>query len=340
MKISDIGESGIIEIFRKNFIMTSNIVMGVNTEKGVYNDAGVIKLDETNLLIVTTDMIGLKTHIPDIASPEQVGKKAITVNISDLAAMGAKPIGVVMSVGVPAFINISYLEKVAVGMGEAAKKYDTCVFGGDVNKTDDLILAGTALGITTEDKLFTRNNAEVGDIVCVTGPLGDSAAAYYAWKNQLELPLDVKKRLFPRFLEPEARIKESLKLRDLHIVSSCGDISDGLGWELYKTGQASGVGFLIYEENIPINKELFYVANKLEIDPMDMVLYHGEDFELLITIKREKWNEYGKKMHEFGVKLYRIGEVCDMKSGNRLIRKDNTESIIKNLGYDQFIKDN
>ena len=336
MKASDLGEDKIIEIFQKNFIKTPNIFLGINTKLGRYNDAGAIELDDEKLLIVTTDMIGLKTHIPRIMSSRQIGKKAITVNISDLAAMGAKPLGIVMSVGVPSEFKIISINKIAKGMNEAAQKYGTCIFGGDVNRTDDLILAGTAIGLTTKEKLFTRNYAKTGDIVCVTGSLGNSAAAYYAWKNNLKLSKEIEDILYSSFLEPVARIKESLLLRDLDVVSSCGDISDGLGWELFKTGQASKVGFKIYNDLLPINDSVLYVAKKLKKDPIDMVLYYGEDFELLLTIKKEKWNDISKKINKLDINLIKIGEVCDLRYGNNIIMKNDTKKIIKNVGYDQF----
>ncbi|MHA1270425.1 MAG: thiamine-phosphate kinase [Candidatus Helarchaeota archaeon] len=336
MNISHLTESKIIEIFRKNFTTTPNIFLGVNTNFGKYNDAGVIDIGDGRVLVVTTDMIGLKTHIPDIATPEQVGIKSVVVNISDLAAMGASPLGLVMAIGIPQECKIDYLDRLSKGMNRAAEEYSTCIFGGDVNMTDDIIISGTAIGITSKEKLFTRNNANIGDIVCVSGFLGSSAAAFYAWKNKLELPLNIRDELFPNLLEPIARLKESLILRDLNVVSSCGDISDGLGWELHKTGQASNVGFQIYEELLPIKKETIYVANSLKIDPLDLILYHGEDFELLITMNKNKWNNLKEKFKKYNINLIKIGEVCNKNEGITITKKDGNKDIIKNLGYDQF----
>jgi thiamine-monophosphate kinase len=336
MDIPYLNESSIIEIFRKNFTQRSNIFLGIKTDKGKFNDAGAIELDDNNLLVVTTDMIGSKTHFPDIGTPEQFGKKSITVNISDLAALGAKPMGLVISTGFPSDTERDIIEKIAFGMNQAAETYSTCIFGGDVNRADDIIIAGTAIGITTKEKILTRNTAQIGDILCVTGTLGDAAAGYYAWKNKLDLPKKIKNTLYPRFLEPTARIKEALILRDLDIISSCGDISDGLGWEIFKTGQASNVGFKIYEKLLPINEEVFFVAKLLKMDPLDMILYYGEDFELVLTIKREKWKNFTQEMNKLDLNVKKIGEVCDIKGGNRMIREDNTEITIKNIGYDQF----
>lgn len=336
MDIPHLNENSIIEIFRKNFTQKSNIFLGIKTDKGKFNDAGAIELDDNNLLVVTTDMIGSKTHFPDIGTPEQFGKKSITVNISDLAALGAKPLGLVISTGFPPNTDRDIIEKIASGMNQAAERYATCIFGGDVNKADDIIVAGTAIGITTKEKILTRNNAQVGDVLCVTGTLGDAAAGYYAWKNKLDLPKKIKDVLYPRFLEPTARIKEALILRDLDIISSSGDISDGLGWELFKTGQASNVGFKLYENLLPVNQEVIYVAKLLKKDPLDMILYYGEDFELVLTIKKEKWANFSQNMNKLDQNLKKIGEVCEIKDGNKMIRENNTEITIKNIGYDQF----
>lgn len=143
-------------------------------------------------------MLVRKTDVPDIMTPEQVGFKAVTMNVSDVAAMGAEPIGFLFSLGLPEGLDEDYIEGIARGIGEALDYYKIPVLSADTNEADDLIIDGIALGKTK--RLLTRSGAKPGDLVCVTGDIGRAFAGYLVWKYGLEVSESTRKALYEKFL--------------------------------------------------------------------------------------------------------------------------------------------
>ncbi len=327
----ELGEIKIIELFRKHFDTQPHIYMGVKNPTGIHEDAGAIRLGGKKLLVVTTDLIGKKTHVPPQMTLFQMGWKAVIVNISDLAAMGAEPLGLVFSIGLPKEISEEEIEDIAKGMNSAAKVYNTCVFGGDTNQTDDIILAGTAVGLTTEDQIFLRGGAQENDIIAVTGWIGDTALGLYCLKKQVQ----IKEEMLQGVLEPKARLTEALALRTLGAITSAGDITDGLALELHKIGEASQTGMQIEEELLPIREEVKEISQTHGLKPIDLALYIGEDFELVLTIKPDKWQAVRKRCEELNMKITQIGRVI---SGREVVMKTENSKIVplEKRGYDQF----
>ncbi|MHA1129582.1 MAG: thiamine-phosphate kinase [Candidatus Helarchaeota archaeon] len=329
--VRELGEIKIIELFRKYFETQPHIFMGVGNPTGIHEDAGAIRLEEKKLLVVTTDLIGKKTHVPPSMTLRQMGRKAVIVNISDLAAMGAEPLGLVFSVGFPNDIKVEQIEAIARGMNEAAKAYNTCIFGGDTNKTDDIILAGTAIGLTDEDHILLRSGAHENDIIAVTGWIGDAALGLYCLKNHLQIDSEVLQST----LEPKARLTEALALNKLEAITAAGDITDGLALELYKIGEASKKGMIIEEKKLPIQKSVKETAQTHGLNPIDLALYIGEDFELLLTIKPDKWHLVQKTCAELNLQITQIGKVTAEK---KIVMESIDGKIIElqKKGYDQF----
>ncbi|NVM31413.1 MAG: thiamine-phosphate kinase [Candidatus Helarchaeota archaeon] len=327
----ELSEIRIIEIFRKYFKTQPRVYMGVADPKGLQEDAGAIRLGNKKLLVVTTDLIGKKTHIPPKMTLFQMGRKAVIVNISDLAAMGAEPLGIVFSVGLPRDITIEEVENLAKGMNAGAEEYNTCVFGGDTNQADDIILAGTAVGLTTEEQILLRSGAQENDIVAVTGWIGQAALGLYFLKKEI----NVDENLLKSVLEPQARLSEALALNKLNAITSAGDITDGLALELHKIGEASEKGILIQEEKLPIREEVKSLARAQNLDPVEIALHVGEDFELVLTITPEKWPTVKKRCDEMNLKITQIGTVT--KDKEILMESSQGELIpLKKEGYDQF----
>ena len=328
----DIGEIQIIEIFRKYCENLPHIFLGVASPTGIYEDVGAIELGNRRLLIVKTDMIGKKTHIPPKMTYFQMGRKAVVVNMSDLAAKGAEPLGLVFSVGLPSDISIEEIEAIAKGMGTAAKEYHTCIIGGDTNRTDDVILAGMALGVTTKDKILLRSGAQENDIVAVTGCIGGAAIGLYALLHDLE----IKQSLLKYILEPRARLAESLSLANMKLLSSAGDISDGLALELHKTSDASNKGMLIEESQLPIDEDIkeFALTNGLNL--IDMTLHVGEDFELLYTLPPKNWDKVKRQCEAMDLKITNIGRVTADHKIQMKTREGNIVPI-KRKGFDKFL---
>lgn len=271
-------ESEIIELFLKHLKRHGELPLG--------DDAGALKIGD-EWLVATNDMLVRKTDVPDIMTPEQVGFKAVTMNVSDVAAMGAEPIGFLFSLGFPEGLDEDYIEGIARGIGEALDYYKIPVLSADTNEADDLIIDGIALGKTK--RLLTRSGAKPGDLVCVTGDIGRAFAGYLVWKYGLEVSESTRKALYEKFLEPIARVKEGIILSKS--ANSAIDISDGLSKELHLISKMSGVGIEISSGKLPIRGEVYEVAEVIGKSPVELALASGEEFELLFTVPPEKISE-------------------------------------------------
>ncbi|NJF25438.1 thiamine-phosphate kinase [Thermococcus sp. Bubb.Bath] len=267
-------ESEIITLFLKHLKKQGDLPLG--------DDAGALRMGH-EWLVATNDMLVRKTDVPDIMTPEQVGFKAVTMNVSDVAAMGAKPVGFLFSLGIPAGLGADYLEGIARGIENALEFYDVPVLSADTNEADDLIIDGIALGIT--GKPLTRSGAKPGDLVCVTGDLGRALAGYLVWRHNLEVPKDIRNSLYEKFLSPKARVSEGILLGG--IANAAIDVSDGLSKELYLLAGMSGVRIRISSARLPIREEVVKVAETLSLDPVEVALSSGEEFELLFTVTSE-----------------------------------------------------
>lgn len=290
-------ESEIIDLFLRHLKRQGDLPLG--------DDAGALRFGD-KWLVATNDMLVRKTDVPDVMTPEQAGFKAVTMNVSDVAAMGAEPVGFLFSLGVPTGLDAEYLEGIARGIGEALNFYGIPVLSADTNEADDLIIDGIALGVT--ERLLTRSGARPGDLVCVTGDLGRALAGLLVWKHDIEVSEKTKKALYDKFLEPRARVREGVSLSK--VASSAIDISDGLAKELHLIAKMSGVGIEIRPESIPIRDEVAEVAEILGLSPLEIALASGEEFELVFTVSPElvdamdfKFSVIGQVMEGNGVYL-------------------------------------
>ena len=264
-------EREIIELFMRHLKLQGDLPLG--------DDAGAIKW-ESEWLVVTNDMLVRTTDVPDIMTPEQVGFKVFTMNVSDVAAMGATPIGFLFSIGVPRDFEMEYLEGISRGIAKASEFYRTPIISADTNEACDLIIDGIALGKTK--RLLTRSSAKIRDLVCVTGDIGRALAGLKVYFESLEVGERTRKVLYEKLLEPKARVKEGVVLG--RYANSAIDISDGMSKELHLIAKMSGVKILIDSEKLPIRKEVFEVADLLGLDPIEIALASGEEFELIFTI--------------------------------------------------------
>ena len=262
-----------------------NITYKGEVVKGIGDDCAVFKVGDS-YLTVTTDMMFRSTHLPDILTPFQIGMRVVTATVSDIAAMCAKPLGVVISMGLPR-VERGFLLDLIKGIDCACRRYSCPLVGGDTNKAKELTLCGTALGITDnpvyrggkvgEDIMITYN---VGRVYCALEILrmrdrGEiSRKTFYSlWEEYPDI--------MGKLLEPTARVKEGLLLN--RYVGSCCDISDGLKKELFYVGN-----FEISSKKLlsAVPKDVIEFCDRFQIDPIHAALNSGEEFELLFTTRR------------------------------------------------------
>ncbi|MFQ5887928.1 MAG: thiamine-phosphate kinase [Candidatus Hydrothermarchaeales archaeon] len=329
MKLSDIGERKLIEIFAKEFRKNrcENVVVGIG------DDATVLSWDDENYLVISNDMISKGSHIPKEMSPRQTGKYVVNINLSDIASMGAKPLSLVFSFGLPPDLDEDFVVELSEGINEACKEHETCILGGDTKEHSEIMISGTAFGIVGRDRLLTRSGAQIGDLVCVTGSIGLAAAGFYALVNDLNLEKNVRERAIKAALEPKARIREGIILG--RYANACIDISDGLAYSLYEISRMSNVGTMIHEDKVPVDEDVKTISRLLEIKTDEVIFHKGGDYELLFTISPEKYNRLVEKMDEIGTTVSQIGEVT--KEGLKLLNSRKEIIDLEPRGYESFV---
>ena len=321
-KLSELGERNAIRLI-------SEILTKGNIAVGIGDDCAAIQLGK-DYLLVTTDMISQKTHILKEMTPFQIGWFVVAINLSDIAAKGGKPLGLVLSFGLPKNTNDIFLNNLTEGADKCATKFDTAIIGGDMKETSEITLCGSAIGIVKKEEFMPRKGAQVGDIVAVTGTIGKAGAGYYNLKYKI-LKKDVSKALF----EPVPRLKEGGALAKQKCVTSCMDISDGLSSSLYQLQELNGVGFEINRNNLPTSQELLQLSKEQQsLNIYDMALHFGGDYELLLTIPSKKFNKTKVSLKKIGATLTAIGTVIREKKV--LIVDGKVKKILENKGYEHF----
>ena len=286
--------------------------------------------DGEDYLVWTTDMLHRRADFPEIATGWQIGWMAAAVNLSDVAAMGALPTGLLSAAGIPPGTEVEYVEEIFAGMKDCARTFGTRILGGDLDSCDELTLVGTALGRVERDRVLRRRGARPGDLLCTTGTLGGAGAG-------LRVALEAEGKgigsdpglvaLTRRLLEPSPRMAEGRALALSGAATSMMDNSDGLVLSLYELAEASGVGFLLQEEMIPIDPLVALVAEDRE-DALDLALTAGGDFELVFTLRSDR---IGDAADACGLAV--IGTVAE--EGVILASAEGTEEL-RPRGYDQM----
>lgn len=324
-QLRTIGERKAVELITS--LLTPG---GKNVKVGPGDDCAAIQIGK-DYLVITTDMTTEKTHFPPNISPYQVGWYVVAINLSDLAAKGAKPLGVVVAAGLPKDYDTDFIEDMIDGMNSCATTYGTAIIGGDLKAHEHLTLTGTAIGSVPANEFMPRRGAHKGDILGMTGALGHAGAGYYTLKHEL-LP-EHEANLIGLF-EPKPKLAEGLALAKSGVVTSCMDISDGLAHSLYQLSDLNEVGFDVVFDDIPLDPEAIELAEKLAIPIEDMTIYFGGDYELLVTVKKDGWAKAAAAVKSAGSALKQIGIVTDKPDLN--LFKDGSRYKLKNRGYEHF----
>jgi thiamine-monophosphate kinase len=336
-EIKDLGEFGLIDRLTAN--LRSN---NASTKIGVGDDAAVIDCGEDYMLL-STDMLIEGTHFDLMYMPIQhLGYKAISVNVSDIAAMNGIPKQVLVSIGLSNRFSVEAVEMLYEGMQAACKDYKVDLVGGDTSSSPSgLVISVSVTGRVAKDEVALRSKAEKGDIVCATGDLGGAYVGLQVLEREKQVFLsnpemqpDLNKYPYiaARQLKPKARMDIIYDLAELNIVpKGMIDISDGLASELFHLSRQSEVGFFVYEDKLPIHKQTYDTAVEFGIDPITCVMNGGEDYELLFTISQDDHEKL--KNH---ADIHFIGYVAEKEKGINLVTKSQNVVPIKAQGWDHF----
>lgn len=280
-RLSDIGEREAIRLLTRIFDRGQPIGLG--------HDCGVVDWGD-DYLVITTDVVNPRTHIPPGARPDHVGWYLVAVNLSDVAAAGARPLGFVAALSLPSSTDVDFLKGLAQGMEACAREFGIAILGGDTKEADVISLAGTAVGRVRKGKILLRTGARPGDVIVVTGDLGRAGLAF----AELGDPR-AREAAIELLLRPYPRVREGQVFSDSGAVTSCMDISDGLGLSLAQMAAMTGLSYVAEWERVPRYKDL-------EALPLEQqkacALYSGGDFELVATVKPEDVDALVNRLNE------------------------------------------
>lgn len=295
MYLKEIGEFGLIKRFQKQIKTDSSVFRGSG------DDCAVLRLNKSSYQLFTCDMIVENVDFRKSDNPEAVGRKALAISISDIAACGGLPRHAVVSLGLPKDMQVNQADLLAKGVFDLARKYKINIVGGDISASTKLIIDVSMLGEVEKHKLCLRRGAKTGDIIMVTGSFGGSIKG--------------------KHLKFTPRLKEARFLVDNFKINSMIDVSDGLIQDLGHILEQSSAGAVLFETLVPLSREARGV---------DEALCSGEEFELLFTVSRGEANKIIKcSKYHFRV----IGEIMPESFGLRLIDHKSRYSKLEFSGY-------
>ena len=285
---------------------------------GIGDDAAVLDLPDGTHLVAATDTLVEQVHFDDRFSSADIGYRALAVNLSDFAAVGARPAWALLSLSLPE-ANDSWLDGFATGFRELAQAHAVVLIGGDTTR-GPLNIAVTLLGYIQTERRLTRSGARPGNRVYVTGTLGDAAGALAGTKN---------KTLMSRLLRPKPRVAFGCTLHGL--ATAAIDVSDGLLADCEHLTRQSGVGARIDGSLLPISDEL---RTQYPDQVLDLALTGGDDYELLFTTPPDREKAVIERAVEQNLRLTCIGEITEDQTVTCVV--DGKSHIPSNRGYVHF----
>ncbi len=333
--LKSLGEFGFIDKLRES--LKSN---NPSVKLGIGDDAAIFKPTAGHELVFTTDMLVEKKHFDfELITPWQLGAKTMAVNLSDCAAMGAKPTVAVVSLGVPKDFPVASLEAFYDGMKSWGESFGAQIVGGDTVGSDQFVVNIALIGEVEAGRALRRSGAKAGDALFVTGTLGDSAAGLHALRNPSDRGKETAPLLIQRHLTPVPRFNTGRVLSTKRLATSAIDISDGLSSEIHHLCEESGVGAEIHEEGIPFSASLVHYCGENHLDPLKFALSGGEDYELLFTVPLSKISEVVRTLEgQTGVAVKAIGRMVPKAKGVTLISRQGQRTNLEAKGFDHFGK--
>ncbi|MEN2468075.1 thiamine-phosphate kinase [Ornithinibacillus sp. JPR2-1] len=291
--------------------------------KGVGDDAAIIRPSGEDI-VVAKDMLVEHVHfIKSTMKPYHIGYKALAANLSDIAAMGATPAYYLVAISISNDWSNEELAEIYNGMKSLADRYKVDLIGGDTVSGTELVISITVIGYANRNISRLRSAAKEGDVVFVTGTLGDSQAGLHILQNAGTYK---EEEYFKRRHQlPSPRVEFSLGLQQINRVA-LNDISDGIASEAHELAESSKVGMVLIEDKIPVHPAYAQFDSNLQYN---WKLFGGEDFELLGTVSRSDWELVKQRAQQLSLRLTEIGYVTDEKDAGKLFLQQENGKIIQ-----------
>ncbi len=297
-ELAALGEFGLIDRIAENILPALP-----ETIKGIGDDCAVLDYGGDSFTLISTDMLVEGVHFDLSYCPlKHLGYKAVSVNVSDIAAMNGTPLHITVGVALSNRFSVEAIEELYEGMRIACADYKIDLVGGDTTASrSGLVISISILGKVGKDNITYRTGAKLHDVLCVTGDLGGAYLGLQVLEREKQVflanpemqpELEKKDYIVQRQLKPIARTDMVYELQELGIVpTSMIDISDGLASEIMHLCKQSGIGMVVFEEKIPIDDTALETAQELNLDTTTCALHGGEDYELLFTMRPQDFEK-------------------------------------------------
>ncbi len=309
---------------------------------GIGDDCAVLEKDTDRSWLVSMDTLVETVHFDLRWHPaEKLGRKAVAVNVSDIAAMGGTPLFIFLSLGLPQAFDPSWVHGFSEGIAGACREYGCLLVGGDtVHSREGVVITITVIGDVPVDEVIYRNGALPGDIIWVSGELGLAAAGLEICKSDIVYDNASMKAIVEAHLNPQPRVRLGRMLAKSGLVHAMMDLSDGLATDLSHLCKQSGVGAVIRSEKLPTSPGLLDTANLLGQNPFDLMLKGGEDYELVFVTAVDAAPKIKALSQKAGVSVTRIGTIVEKQGVNLILpnsaSKHQKEVDISFAGFDHF----
>ena len=316
-------ERQIVGILKQRFGSDSKLPLGFD------DDVAAFPLRGRQQVVLKTDMLVGSTDVPPGMTREQAARKAVVATVSDFAAKGVQPRGLLVSLGLPSPVKLSTVNEIASGLEKGAREYHCAIIGGDTSQTKELIIDCIGFGFAESRRIIPRDGAKPGDVVAVTGEFGRTSAGLRILQSKQKSWPPRFSKLVSSVLHPLARLEIGLKLAKTGLMNSSIDSSDGLAWSLHEIARIASVNIVL--EKIPLAKDAELFAKENGLRPEELALFGGEEYELVVTIRRGQFATVKRKVPS----LLRIGRV-EKGIGEVLARSGNGIVRVEPLGYEHF----
>jgi len=335
--ISDLGEFGLIERINKMLPGEApDVIVGIG------DDVAVLRGNAGQVWLVTCDIQMEGSHfLREAVSPRDLGRKALAINLSDIAAKGGLPRFALISLGLPKDLPVEFIDELYIGIRSEAEASGTVIIGGNISGSKlgffiDIFLIGEA----PEQEVLLRSGAKPGDKILVTGSLGDAAAGVAMCLDpRFDNRNEYCRFASRRFNNPIPRLKEGRLIAQTRKATAMLDISDGLAGDLGHICERSDVGVRVYADNLPVHAENRSLSQKAHGNEWHFSLFGGEDYELLFTVPPEAAAALAEKVKaETGTPVAIIGEIAVATDGRRFILPDNRIVPLEAKSWDHLKK--
>jgi len=332
LRITDLGEFGFIAHFSPAFIR--NLPKNLT---GIGDDCAVIPWKSRKKVLVTTDLLIDGVHfLKEKISAADLGYKSLAVNLSDIAAMGGKPLWAFLSIAIPPETRVAWLDDFFKGWMSLSQKTGVYLLGGDTTRSlQNLMINVTVIGEAQDIYIKFRSSARPGDVVAVTGDLGDSEGGLrLVLLSKCQIPEE--RYLVKRHYRPRPHLEEGFFLAHQAEVRAMMDVSDGIDSDLRRIMESSGCGVEVHLENLPVSQALKKCCQKYSWNVDEVAAAGGEDYCLLITAEPEKFQALSiKYRRRFARNLQSIGRITAEK-GKLAYLKNGQPFSLKKTGFDHF----